>query len=95
LTCNLSFWEAHHADPQRIRQNRRQRDGRMVFREEGLRHLVAEMGAGQIVYGTDMPFPWPAPVDFILNAKFLSDAEKSAILGGTLVKALRINVERT
>jgi aminocarboxymuconate-semialdehyde decarboxylase len=62
----------------------------MVFREEGLRHLVAEMGAGQIVYGTDMPFPWPVGVDFILNAKFLSDAEKEAILGGTLVKLLRI-----
>ena len=28
----------------------------MVFREEGLRHLVAEVGAGQMVYGTDMPF---------------------------------------
>jgi len=62
----------------------------MVFREEGLRHLVAEMGAGQIVYGTDMPFPWPVGVDFILNAKFLTDAEKEAILGGTLVKLLRI-----
>src|SRR2546422_8150 len=62
----------------------------MVFREEGLRHLVAEMGAGQIVYGTDMPFPWPVGVDFILNAKFLSDADKEAILGGTLVKLLRI-----
>jgi len=50
----------------------------------------AEMGAGQIVYGTDMPYPWPAGVDFILNAKFLSDAEKAAMLGGTLVKLLRI-----
>ena len=37
----------------------------MVFREDGLRHLVAEMGARQIVYGTDMPFPWPVGVDFI------------------------------
>jgi len=62
----------------------------MVFREEGLRHLVAEMGAGQIVYGTDMPYAWPAGVDFILNAQFLSDAEKAAMLGGTLVKLLRI-----
>jgi len=30
----------------------------MVFREEGLRHLIAEMGVGQIVYGTDTPFKW-------------------------------------
>jgi len=62
----------------------------MVFREEGLRHLVAEMGARQIVYGTDMPFPWPVGVDFILRASFLSDADKEAILGGTLVKLLRL-----
>jgi aminocarboxymuconate-semialdehyde decarboxylase len=62
----------------------------MVFRDEGLRHLVAEMGARQIVYGTDMPFPWPVGVDFILRASFLSDADKEAILGGTLTKLLRI-----
>ena len=35
----------------------------MVFSEEGLRHLVAEMGVSQVVYGTDMPFNWPANVD--------------------------------
>ena len=63
----------------------------MVFREDGLRHLVAEMGARQIVYGTDMPFPWPVGVDFILDAKFLTDAEKAAILGGNLVKLLRMS----
>ena len=33
----------------------------MVFSEEGLRHLVAEMGAGQVAYGTDIPFNWPRP----------------------------------
>jgi aminocarboxymuconate-semialdehyde decarboxylase len=62
----------------------------MVFSEEGLRHLVAEMGVGQVVYGTDMPFNWPANVDLILKASFLSDADKEAILGGNLVKLLRI-----
>ncbi len=31
----------------------------MVFHEDGLRHLVAEAGVGQIVYGTDYPFDWP------------------------------------
>jgi aminocarboxymuconate-semialdehyde decarboxylase len=35
----------------------------MIFSEEGLRHLVAEVGVGQIVYGTDTPFNWPATVD--------------------------------
>jgi hypothetical protein len=29
-------------------------------------------------------------VDLVLNASFLSDAQKEAILGGTLVKLLRI-----
>jgi len=62
----------------------------MVFSEEGLRHLVAEMGASQVVYGTDMPFNWPANVDLILKASFLSDAKKEAILGGNLIKLLRL-----
>jgi aminocarboxymuconate-semialdehyde decarboxylase len=64
----------------------------MVFSEEGLRHLVAEMGIGQVVYGTDTPFNWPAGVDLILRASFLSDADKAAILGGNAAKLLRIAV---
>ena len=62
----------------------------MVFSEEGLRHLVAEVGIGQIVYGTDVPFNWPVTVDLVLNAPFLSDADKVAILSGNLMKLLRI-----
>jgi aminocarboxymuconate-semialdehyde decarboxylase len=62
----------------------------MIFREEGLRHLVAEVGVSQMVYGTDFPFDWPVGVDFVLNASFLSNADKEAILGGNLVKLLRI-----
>src|SRR3984893_1475811 len=62
----------------------------IVISDEGLRHLAAEVGTGQVVFGTDMPFNWHSNVDLILNAKFLSDAEKEAILGGTLVKLLRL-----
>jgi aminocarboxymuconate-semialdehyde decarboxylase len=62
----------------------------MVFTNEGLRHLVAEMGAGQVVYGSDLPFNWPDTLDVILNASYLSNAEKKAILGGNLVKLLGI-----
>lgn len=62
----------------------------MVFTEEGLRHLVAEMGASQIVYGTDMPFNWPDTADLIVSADFLSDAEKEAMLGGNLITMLKI-----
>ena len=62
----------------------------MIFREEGLRHLVAEMGAGQLVYGTDVTFPWPVNVDFILNASFLNNSEKELILGGNALRLLRM-----
>jgi aminocarboxymuconate-semialdehyde decarboxylase len=63
----------------------------MVFSEEGLRHLVAEAGVSQVVYGTDVPFNWPVTVDLVLNASFLSDAEKTAILSGNLMKLLKIS----
>jgi aminocarboxymuconate-semialdehyde decarboxylase len=63
----------------------------MIFREEGLRHLVAEVGADHMFYGTDYPFDWPVGIDFVLNASFLSDAQKTQILGGNLVQLLRIN----
>ena len=62
----------------------------MVFSEEGLRHLVAEVGVGQIVYGTDVPFNWPVTVDLVLNAPFLSDADKVAVLNGNLTQLLRL-----
>jgi len=62
----------------------------MVFSDEGLRHLVAEVGVGQVVYGTDVPFNWPVTVDLVLHAKFLSDADKTAILSDNLMKLLRI-----
>jgi aminocarboxymuconate-semialdehyde decarboxylase len=62
----------------------------MVFSDEGLRHLVAEVGAGQIVYGTDVRFNWPVTVDLVLNAKWLSNADKEAILSGNLARLLKI-----
>ncbi|HEX4914628.1 MAG TPA: amidohydrolase family protein [Vicinamibacterales bacterium] len=62
----------------------------MVFSEEGLRHLVAEVGVSQVVYGTDVPFNWPVTVDLVLNATFLNDTEKRAILSDNLSKVLKI-----
>jgi aminocarboxymuconate-semialdehyde decarboxylase len=62
----------------------------MVLSEEGFRHLVAEMGVSQVVYGTDNPFNWPVTVDLVLNAPFLNNAEKEQILSGNLMKPLRI-----
>ena len=52
----------------------------MVFSEEGLRHLVAEVGASQVVYGTDIPFNWPDSLDLILSAPTLSNSEKKLIV---------------
>src|ERR1700730_13473446 len=62
-----------------------------VFTPEGLRHLIAEVGAGQIVMGTDYPFPWTkTAVDHILTTPGLSDAERVAILGETAANLLAI-----
>ena len=62
----------------------------MVFSSEGIRHLVTEIGASQIVYGTDGPsLSWPDSVDTILGAQ-ITDAEKEAILGGNLAKILKL-----
>jgi aminocarboxymuconate-semialdehyde decarboxylase len=55
----------------------------MVFTPEGLRHLVAQVGASQIVLGTDHPIPWEQhPVDHVFATTTLSDKQKVAILGG-------------
>jgi aminocarboxymuconate-semialdehyde decarboxylase len=62
----------------------------MVFTDEGLRHLASEVGPRQVLYGTDIPFNWPDTLDVIRNASHLTDADKEAILGGTLTKLLRI-----
>jgi aminocarboxymuconate-semialdehyde decarboxylase len=61
----------------------------MVFSAEGVRHLVAEMGPSQVVYGTDMPYVWPDTIDAILEAE-IPDAQREAVLGGNLVKLLKL-----
>ncbi len=72
------------------------RDGQLffdtiVFTPEALRHLIAETGPGQIMIGTDYPFPWTSTeVDLVLNTPGLSDDQRVAILGGTAAKLLGI-----
>src|SRR5713101_1980144 len=64
----------------------------IMFTPEGMRHLIAESGVGQVVIGTDYPFPWNrVPVDHILSIPGLSDDDRIAILGGTAAKLLGIN----
>jgi aminocarboxymuconate-semialdehyde decarboxylase len=63
----------------------------MVFTPEGVRHLAAEVGAGQLVVGTDYPYPWTkTAVDLVLSTPGLSDEQRVAILGGTAAKLLGI-----
>lgn len=70
------------------------RDGQLffdtiVFTPEALRHLIAETGVGQIMVGTDYPFPWTSTeVDLVMNTPGLSDADRIAILGGTAARLL-------
>ncbi len=60
----------------------------LVFTPEALRHLVAEVGATQVVLGTDHPIPWEQhPVDHVMNTP-LTDAERAAILGGNARRML-------
>src|SRR3984957_11747216 len=72
------------------------RDGQLyfdtiVFTPEALRHLIAETGPGQIMIGTDYPFPWTSTeVDLVLNTPGLSDDQRIAILGGTAARLLGI-----
>jgi len=65
----------------------------LVFNSEELLLRVKQYGAGQVVLGTDDPYPWPIrAVDHILETTGLTDDEKVAVLGGNLVKLLRIDV---
>lgn len=69
----------------------------IVFTAEGLRHLVAEVGASHVLFGTDFPFdvedPFmgdPREADYILGAPGLSEADRRAILGESAAKLLGI-----
>ena len=64
----------------------------IVFTPEALRHLIAESGPGQIMIGTDNPFPWTSTeIDLVLNLPELSDDDRIAILGGTAARLLGID----
>jgi aminocarboxymuconate-semialdehyde decarboxylase len=55
----------------------------LVFTPEALRHLAAQVGASQIMLGSDYPYPWEMhPVDHVSVTHTLSDKEKIGILSG-------------
>jgi aminocarboxymuconate-semialdehyde decarboxylase len=64
----------------------------LVFTPEALRHLVAQVGASQIMLGSDHPIPWEEhPVDHVCATESLTDEEKSAILGGNAARLFGMN----
>ncbi len=63
----------------------------LIFTPEALRHLVAQVGASQVMLGSDYPYIWELhPVDHVLATKTLSDKEKAAILGGNAARVLGV-----
>ncbi len=65
----------------------------LVFTPEALRHLVAQVGASQVMLGSDHPFVWEQhPVDHVFATASLSDDEKVAILGGNAARLLGIKI---
>jgi predicted TIM-barrel fold metal-dependent hydrolase len=61
----------------------------LVFTPEAIRHLVAQVGASQVVLGSDYPYPFQLqPVDHIFASQSLSDDHKSDILGRTAARLL-------
>src|SRR3982075_4035828 len=63
----------------------------LIFSPEAIRHLVAQVGAGQVVLGSDYPYPWQLqPVDHIFASASLSDDDKADILGRTAAKLFEL-----
>ncbi len=59
----------------------------LVFTPEALRHLVAQVGASQVMLGSDHPIPWEEhPVDHVFATETLTDEQKAAILGGNAAR---------
>jgi len=63
----------------------------LVFTPEAIRHLAAQVGASQVMIGSDYPYPWQLqPVDHIFASTSLSDDEKADILGRTAAKLFNV-----
>ncbi|HSZ21343.1 MAG TPA: amidohydrolase family protein [Candidatus Acidoferrum sp.] len=65
----------------------------VLFTPEDMRHLIAVVGASQVVVGTDYPTLWNrTPVDRILAVPGLNDDERISIFGNTAAKLLKISI---
>src|SRR5271154_3684096 len=83
-------------NPPKLKPTEYLRNGQIIadsimFTGEAVKHLIAETGAGQVMVGTDYPFPWTSTeIDLVLSTPGLSDDERIAILGGTAAQLLGI-----
>ena len=63
----------------------------LVFTPEAIRHLAAQVGASQIMLGSDYPYPWQLnPVDHIFASTSLSEDEKADIIGRTAARLFNL-----
>ena len=65
----------------------------LVYRTRNLENLIDEAGVSQIVLGTDYPYGMinRNAVAHVLSVPGLTDADREAILGGNLVKLLKLD----
>lgn len=63
----------------------------MMFPNNGLEHLVNEMGASQICFGSDLPFSWSEPLELINSATYRTEDERVPILHGNLARLLKLS----
>jgi aminocarboxymuconate-semialdehyde decarboxylase len=65
----------------------------LVYTPEGLRHLIEQVGATQVMLGTDYPFDMGSydPQGLIAGVPGLSPQERNQILGGNAARLLGID----
>jgi predicted TIM-barrel fold metal-dependent hydrolase len=64
----------------------------LVFTPEAVRHLAAQVGASQLMLGSDHPYPWEQhPVDLIFACSSLSEKEKEAVLHDNAARLLGLH----
>jgi predicted TIM-barrel fold metal-dependent hydrolase len=65
----------------------------LVFTPEAVRHLAAQVGASQLMMGSDYPYIWELhPVDQIFACDSLSPKQKAAVLHGNAARVMNIKV---
>ena len=64
----------------------------VLFTPEDVRHLIAVVGANQVVVGTDYPTLWNrTPVDRINSVPGLNDEDRISIFSNTAARLLKLN----